>query len=210
MSCIASSGKRVQHLSQSIIHSVQEWSGSWRKKFDSVAVSESIKSSMTNLSYTGLTVLVFDISHQISTLEKTTCCHCSILSSLMSLAPNTGLPYVLVCCSVYELRGTFWLSDFGFHRASRCHRRQSRSNPLRCIMRPNSSSALICCDSVFTCIFLCSFRHRFKTIDGTEMTDVEQTQKMIPFIMCEISLCQHVCELVFGVDVLDWSFWGPD
>ena len=28
------------------------------------------------------------------------------------------------------------------------------------------------------------------------MADVEHTQKMIPFITCEISLCQYVCELV--------------
>ena len=33
------------------------------------------------------------------------------------------------------------------------------------------------------------------------MADVEQAQKMIPFITCEISLCQFVCELVFGVNV---------
>ena len=36
------------------------------------------------------------------------------------------------------------------------------------------------------------------------MADVEQTQKMIPFITCEISLCH--CELVFGVNVFDWDF----
>ena len=35
------------------------------------------------------------------------------------------------------------------------------------------------------------------------MADVEQTQKMIPFITCEISLCQYVFELVFGVNVFD-------
>ena len=35
------------------------------------------------------------------------------------------------------------------------------------------------------------------------MADVEQTQKMIPFITCEIFLCQYVCELVLGVDVFD-------
>ena len=29
------------------------------------------------------------------------------------------------------------------------------------------------------------------------------TQKMIPFITCEISLGQYVCELVFGVNVFD-------
>ena len=35
------------------------------------------------------------------------------------------------------------------------------------------------------------------------MADVEQSQKMIPFITCEISLCQYVCELVVGVNVFD-------
>ena len=35
------------------------------------------------------------------------------------------------------------------------------------------------------------------------MANVEQTQKMIPFITCEFSLGQHVCELVFGINVLD-------
>ena len=40
-------------------------------------------------------------------------------------------------------------------------------------------------------------------IDGTEMADVEQTQKMIPFITCEISLCQYVFELVPCVNIFD-------
>ena len=31
----------------------------------------------------------------------------------------------------------------------------------------------------------------------------EQTQKMIPFITCEVSLCQYVFELVLGVNVFD-------
>ena len=35
------------------------------------------------------------------------------------------------------------------------------------------------------------------------MAKVEQTQKMVPLITCEISLCQHVCELVFGVILFD-------
>ena len=38
------------------------------------------------------------------------------------------------------------------------------------------------------------------------MADVEQTQKMIPFITCEIPLGQYVCELVFGVNVFDLDF----
>ena len=35
------------------------------------------------------------------------------------------------------------------------------------------------------------------------MADVEQTQKVILYITCEISLGQYVCELVFGVNVFD-------
>ena len=35
------------------------------------------------------------------------------------------------------------------------------------------------------------------------MADVERTQKMIPFITCEISLGQYVCESVLGVNVFD-------
>ena len=45
-----------------------------------------------------------------------------------------------------------------------------------------------------------------RTICRTEMANVKQTQKMIPFVTCEISLGQYVCELVFGVNVFDLDF----
>ena len=35
------------------------------------------------------------------------------------------------------------------------------------------------------------------------MAKIEQGQQMIPFITCEIPLCQDVCKLVLGVDVFD-------
>ena len=35
------------------------------------------------------------------------------------------------------------------------------------------------------------------------MADIKQSQQMIPFVTCEILLCQDVCELVFGVDIFD-------
>ena len=38
------------------------------------------------------------------------------------------------------------------------------------------------------------------------MANVKQTQKMIPFVTCEISLGQFVWELVFGVSVFDLDF----
>ena len=35
------------------------------------------------------------------------------------------------------------------------------------------------------------------------MANIKQGQQMIPFISCEIPLCQDVCKLVLGVDVFD-------
>ena len=85
--------------------------------------------------------------------------------------------------------------------------RQARQESFRCIARPNSSSASILLDSFFSCIFLRSFRRHFKTIGGTEMANVKQTQKMIPFITCEASSGQHVSELVLGVNLFDLDLW---
>ena len=38
------------------------------------------------------------------------------------------------------------------------------------------------------------------------MADVKQTQKMIPLVTCEVSIGQHLCELVFGVNVFVLDF----
>ena len=37
------------------------------------------------------------------------------------------------------------------------------------------------------------------------MADVKQ-MKNVPLITCEVSFCQHVCKLFFGVDILDLDF----
>ena len=47
----------------------------------------------------------------------------------------------------------------------------------------------------------CSFCHCSGASCRTEMADIEQTQKMIPFVTCEITFGQYVCELVLGVNV---------
>ena len=31
--------------------------------------------------------------------------------------------------------------------------------------------------------------------------------KIVPLNTCEIAPCQCVCELVFGVDIVDWNLW---
>ena len=77
MSCIASSGEQssiFRNRSFTLFKNDRDL----KKRFDSVAVSESTPSSVTNLSSTGLPVLVLDIS------PKTACRQCSIVSSLMS------------------------------------------------------------------------------------------------------------------------------
>ena len=39
------------------------------------------------------------------------------------------------------------------------------------------------------------------------MANIKQGQQMIPFITCEIRLCQDICKLILGVDVFDLDLW---
>ena len=79
----------------------------------------------------------------------------------------------------------------------------------------------LCCDSFFTCetkftigvdfavtlTSLASFCVIFD-ITSEQLAELKwlilnKTQKMVPFITCEISLCQYLCDLVLGVNVFD-------
>ena len=42
-----------------------------------------------------------------------------------------------------------------------------------------------------------------------EIHDVEQTKKMVPLLTREITIGQHVSELVLGVNIFDLDFLGP-
>ena len=53
--------------------------------------------------------------------------------------------------------------------------------------------------------FCVLFDIAFKTSNETEMANVEQRQKMIPIITCEIPF-----PLVLGVNVFDLDSWGPN
>ena len=128
----------VQHLSHSIIHSVQEWTWVSRKS-DSAAVSESISSSMTNLSQTGLPALVPDISPDFHTWED----HLSSMfhsEKFDELAPNTPCTCLLHIKRAQRYVLTF---RFGPHPGFQMQSTQARSDPLHGISIPNSSSALI-------------------------------------------------------------------
>ena len=64
-------------------------------------------------------------------------------------------------------------------------------------------------------LFLHRLGHRFGAAyqDGilsaasrAEMANVEEMKKIVPLITCGVPFGQHVCELVFGVNVTDLNF----
>ena len=141
-------------MPKSVIHSVQEWTWFQRKVWFYIIIDDKLF---------------------IYWLLRPCVRHYTRSSHLRELLVVTGFP-ILVCCMLNEVRGTFWLSDLVFRRA------------FRCIRIPNTASwyqihhrLWFCCDSFFTWILLRPFRHYFRTIGRTEISAVEQTQKMIPF-----------------------------
>ena len=48
------------------------------------------------------------------------------------------------------------------------------------------------------------------TASGAEMAGIQQMKKIVPLMTCEIPFSQHVCELMFGVNVTDVNFGGPN
>ena len=156
----------IERLSMSCVASFEEWSNifrnrsftlfkndrDFRERFDSVTVSESVSSSSMQIclcaEWTNRLVVHLQVSpfllpalHQISTLEKTTCRQCSNQSSLMSWRlSEVSLSLVAAHSTRSEVLPDFqiWFSP-GFPMQWR----QARSDSSRCVVRPNSSSALI-------------------------------------------------------------------
>ena len=119
-----------------------------------------------------------------------------------------GSPRSIVLLSLRTQRSLTFVS--GFHPGFLMQWKVARQEPLHCIARLNSSSAwILLWLFLHLNLFLRSFRPHFRAICRTEMANVKQTQKMIPFVTCEIALCQYVCELVLGVNVFDLDFLGP-
>ena len=65
-------------------------------------------------------------------------------------------------------------------------------------------------------LFLHPLRHRFfaagqaeilSAANRAEIADVKQMKKIAPFVTCEITLCQNVCELVFGINIFHLNVW---
>ena len=197
MSCIESSGERFsifRNLSFTLFRNELDF---WERS-NSATLSDSISSSsMTNLSVcwlngcppTGLTVLVFDISPDFLTWED----HLSSLFHSEEFDEQALRVSPKLFAAHLTSQRYFLTFRFGVLRVFRCSRGKHVRIPYAASRDQIHHRLRLCCDSFFTCIFLRSFRHRFNTIHGT----------MVPLITCEISLCQSVCELVFGVNVFD-------
>ena len=70
--------------------------------------------------------------------------------------------------------------------------------PIHCFARSNSSLVLT---------LLVLFDITSEQSVELKWLMLNKLKKMISFVTCEVSLGQYVCELVFGVDVLDMDFW---
>ena len=84
---------------------------------------------------------------------------------------------------------------------------RTRKLPERQVHRWKSG---FCHNSFFILLFPRPLRHLFgeayqagilSAASRGEMADVEQMKKIVPFVTCEITFGQYVCELMCGVDV---------
>ena len=127
--------------------------------------------------------------HQFSTLEKTKL-WVRAFNKLLVVVPwrvicvtaNNGCPRSIIFLS-FRTPGTLTFIT-SLPRAFWCRRWQSWGSPCN----QTYHWSWLCCDSFFTWVFLRSFWHHCRINCRTEMANVEQTQKMIPFVTCEISL----------------------
>ena len=59
----------------------------------------------------------------------------------------------------------------------------------------------------FSSPFLRPYRHCLSAALKAEKTDVEKTWKVVPFITCEVSFGEDICEMVLGINIFDLDLW---
>ena len=64
------------------------------------------------------------------------------------------------------------------------------------VTQPDTSNHWVCirCGAAYQAQIL-------SAASSSEMADVTQMKKLVPFVTCEITFGQNVCELVFGINV---------
>ena len=148
-----------------------------------------------------------EMSHFVAVLESISSSPMTNLSVCWVNEPAgrslTSLP-VLGCCSVHELRG-IWRSYLVFPGLSDANAVEASTLGFLTLHRETKfiigfDFAVTLSSPASSCVL---FDITSRQLVELKCLKKKQTQKMIPFITCEISLCQYVCELVFGVNVFD-------
>ena len=163
MSCIdCIFWRMVQYLSQSIIHPVQEWPWSWRKVWF----------------FGGVRVHIIIDDKLVIYGSPRSCSQHFTRFPLLRRPLFVNVPFWVVWwasaqygshrATSSEVRPDF---QIWFSRAFRCSRRKHVRIPHAVSWYQIHHRLWFCCDSFFTCIFWCSFRHRFKIIDRTNTKD---------------------------------------
>ena len=186
----------VQHLSHSIIHPVQEWSGFQRQ----VWFCDGVRVHIIVINNKSVRVLYEQTGWLLIYRSHRSYFHHFIRFPLLRRPFFVSIPLrVAWWASVLYRSSRSWLLliprtqryltfKSGFPRAFWCSRGKHVKIPFAASRDKIHHRLRFCCESFFTWIFLHSFWHHTRTIGRTEMANVEQTQKMIPFITCEISL----------------------
>ena len=108
------------------------------------------------------------------------------------------------CCKTQALTRCF-----EYPKAVRCTRTLRCWRACYSLRNQVQRRSWLCHNSFFSCSILYPCRHYFKTIGGTENADIEQTEKMVPLITCEIAFRQYVCELFFWCQRIWFGSSGP-
>ena len=193
LSCVAS--LRIGPVCFALEHSLCKNDLDFNDMSDSATMSESISSSSTiNLSV--CCVNKPGGCSLTSLLEKTNSCQHSTLSNLMSKRPKQVFLFFDAAHSMSSEVIDFhiWFSP-GFLMQQRLHRETK--------FIVGFDFAVTLSSPASSCVL---FDNTSRKLVELKWLMSKQTQKMIPFITCEISLGQKVCELVFGVSVFDLDF----
>ena len=137
---------------------------------------------------------LFSTFHMMSTFEKTTCRHCSILRSLMSWPALRVSPYLFAAhWTSSEVRSDFqiWVSpEVSDAVEGSTFGSLTRYRDTACVI--GFDFAVTLSSPASPCVL---FDIASRLLMELKWLMLKRTQKMVPITTCEISLCQYVCEL---------------
>ena len=200
--------KTIQHYSQSRIHFSLHENNSARKQILSSWCLQTDFNDKT-LSY-GSPGTCSRILHLVRApcCEPLRTCHRSCFCvPLLRIRHCVNFSWLRILVFSYGSPRCFQTNVVTFRseipRAGRCRRSWHCWRPCTTSRYQISHRSRFGGNPFFAITFLQPLRPGLGAALRSEKADIKQTQKVVPFITCEVSFGQNVCELVFGVDVFD-------